>query len=181
MLTIQDFKDNTNEPTFESFFEALGAGKVIKNVTENDLFTYIYGWCKHYHLDNNANDKWISLEVNPASNYEIFLLHPDDIPTFHIGASVSDKKLFPQSVYLGDESGINIVLANFYLTYYYDKTDVMNCAKDDNRKERKGKVPNFKSFMGIIWPIFLFIQSVCKSLIAKNMKEMLALPLGCGQ
>ena len=65
----------------------------------------------------------------------MFMLHPDDVVTFHIGLSVSEETLYPVKVPIEGES--TIVALNFYLTYYSDQTIEMGCSSDTSYT-RKG-------------------------------------------
>lgn len=138
MLTIQEFQDNTYNPlSFYALYPTPTNGTVdIRSFTTTDLLTYRYGWCNHHHIGANGA-KVFMLLLNLSSNLEVFLLHPDDIPTFHVGISVSDESLYPARVSFGSET--SFVTVSFHLTYYHDETREMNCTRDTNYN-RKGRI-----------------------------------------
>ena len=139
MLTNQDFEDNTYDPATFYTNDNYSDMTHLSTFQTTKLYTYHYGWCQHHHLENqqaNLNDLfYVSSTILRNMQCLMFMLHPDDVVTFHIGLSVSEETLYPVKVPIEGES--TIVALNFYLTYYSDQTIEMGCSSDTSYS-RKG-------------------------------------------
>ena len=134
------------------------------------------------HKQNEAIYLKALLDKDP--NYEIFLIHPEDIVIFHLGLSSSSKSMkLDNNKFIFEGDDVLNAWGSFYITYQKDTTRVFNCSSSADY-DRKGKKMYFYLALKIKRgkPTY-FKQNASKNswTLSSILMGMVATPLGFGQ